>query len=804
MEPDAAIEYLFRLRRFGMKEGFERAERLLEALGDPHEEVDGIQIGGTNGKGSTARMVESCLRRDGYDVGLYTSPHMVDLGERIRINGTKMTQSAMAEFVEEIRPLVDEMVADGDAPTFFETTTVMAFYEFARRDLDYAVLEVGLGGRYDITSLCNADAAAVTSVSLEHTDVLGDDTQEIAWEIGHIIPEDGFCSTGARGDPLGVIREMADDRDASLSVVDKDLGYEPGEIDRRLRQTLSLESSRRRLEDVSLPLAGEHQSRNAAVALGLLDRLGVSDDAVRQGLERADWPGRFEAVEYDPVVVLESAHNPAGAEAAVETLEEAKETLEYESLDVVFGVMSDKDLRRTVSEIAEAEPRRVYACEPSTSRSEDASVVAEVFDEAGVESQVHRDVREAVRQAVDSAGDDDAVLVTGSIFTVGEARTLWKTNTASRVFDSVEDADGVIRDISEARDAVHPSVLLRETTPNEERALRQTASDSDAEVSPSHSSVSSPSSGAQTRSQTYTDLRLTASVSEYDKITQDDRTLGYLRHRLSPALEDRGEDDSETKVMGILNVTPDSFYDGGRYAAREDAVERAYEIVKEGADIIDVGGESTRPGAEPVPPEEEADRVVPVIDEIDVDVPISVDTRHPEVARRAVEAGAEIVNDVTGLDDPGMRQVVAETGCRVVVMDSVNVPVDPGTKPEYDDVVYDVIDRLSEKVIQARRSGIDDEQIILDPGIGFGKGKEGDAEVLARTDEFASLGYPVLIGCSRKSFLRGVTDLPKEERLEASLAANVVASLRGADILRVHDVKETVRAVEVADALDTR
>ncbi len=256
-----------------------------------------------------------------------------------------------------------------------------------------------------------------------------------------------------------------------------------------------------------------------------------------------------------------------------------------------------------------------------------------------------------------------------------------------------------------------------------------------------------------------------------------------------------------TMVMGVLNVTPDSFYDGGRYDDVEDAVARAEQMVEAGADIIDIGGESTRPGGDPLPVEEELDRVIPVLERLDLDVPVSIDTRKPAVAEAALDAGAEIVNDVTGLADEEMRALVAESGSDVVIMDSVNIPVDPDAETPYDDVVSDVKDRLQQQVGRAKEDGISDSQIIIDPGFGFGKGYDGDRALLQDIDAFTELGYPVMLGCSRKSFFGHEFDLAKEDRLEVSVAANVLAAYRGVDIVRVHDVQETVRALQVADML---
>jgi dihydropteroate synthase len=254
--------------------------------------------------------------------------------------------------------------------------------------------------------------------------------------------------------------------------------------------------------------------------------------------------------------------------------------------------------------------------------------------------------------------------------------------------------------------------------------------------------------------------------------------------------------------MGILNVTPDSFHDGGEYDAVEAAVARAEQLVADGADILDVGGESTRPGAAAVPVEEELDRVVPVVERLaDLDVLVSIDTRKAAVARAALDAGADILNDVSGLEDPEMRLVAAEYDVPVVVMHSIETPVDPSTEVEYDDVVEDTIDALVERVLLAEKAGLDRSQIIVDPGLGFGKTRRENFELLGRLDEFHALGCPVLVGHSHKSMF-DLLGYDADDRLHATVGASAVAAERGADIVRVHDVAENVAAVRAAEAAD--
>jgi len=257
-------------------------------------------------------------------------------------------------------------------------------------------------------------------------------------------------------------------------------------------------------------------------------------------------------------------------------------------------------------------------------------------------------------------------------------------------------------------------------------------------------------------------------------------------------------------IVGVLNVTPDSFSDGGLYLRTEDAVRRAEEMAQEGADIIDIGGESSRPGAEPVPLEEELRRVIPVVREVArrLSVPISVDTYKAEVARRALEEGASIVNDISALRfDPDMAEVVARGRAPVVLMHMKGTPRDMQRNPYYEDVLGEVEGFLRERKEAAVGMGIPEENIILDPGIGFGKRVQDNLQLLKNLDRLVALGSPVLVGTSRKSFIGAVLDLPVEGRLEGTLATLVLAVAKGAKILRVHDVRPAVRVVRMAEAV---
>jgi dihydropteroate synthase len=257
-----------------------------------------------------------------------------------------------------------------------------------------------------------------------------------------------------------------------------------------------------------------------------------------------------------------------------------------------------------------------------------------------------------------------------------------------------------------------------------------------------------------------------------------------------------------THVMGILNITPDSFYDGGRYFRTEEAVEHALRLETEGADLIDIGGESTRPGAEEIDPEREMDRILPVIEALRnrVRIPLSVDTRKARVADAALNAGAALINDVSGLAfDPAMAEVAARYQAPVVLMHMRGTPKDMQNQTDYGDLVGEVYRFFAERIRFAEHHGIQRGKIVLDPGIGFAKKWEDNFVLLSHLHRFRQLGLGILVGVSRKAFIGKTLDLRESERLTGTVAAITAAVLYGAHIVRVHDVREAVEAVRIAD-----
>jgi dihydropteroate synthase len=260
---------------------------------------------------------------------------------------------------------------------------------------------------------------------------------------------------------------------------------------------------------------------------------------------------------------------------------------------------------------------------------------------------------------------------------------------------------------------------------------------------------------------------------------------------------------ARTLVMGVVNITPDSFSDGGRFFAPEAAVAQARELLAAGADLLDLGAESTRPGAAPIAPAEQLRRLEPVLTALAAEpgTCLSVDTASAEVASRALELGAHAVNDVTALGDPAMAEAVARQGAGLALMHMRGSPATMQQDPRYEDVAREVREHLAGRLEAARRGGVAAECVALDPGIGFGKTVRHNFELLARIEELGSLGRPVMVGVSRKSFLGITLDLPVDQRVEGGLAAAALAVFLGARIVRTHDVAPTVRAVRIADEL---
>jgi len=409
------LGYLYSFEKFGVRLGLETINALLDPLGQPHKKFKSILVAGTNGKGSTCAMLGEILKEAGLKVGVYTSPEVVDLRERIAVDGEMITKGQLSALMAELKPAVEMLTTP---PTFFDALTALAFMHFERAGIDIAVLEVGMGGRLDATNVVEPLVSVITNVGMDHTGFLGSTVREIAGEKAGIIKEGGTVVTAAEGEALSVIKEVCRKKHARLVKVGEDVTYRP--IGQNLRgQDFEVEGKASRYSGLCIPLLGEHQLRNAATAIAAVEALGergiaLDEGAIRRGLKKARLPGRLEVVRKEPLVLLDGAHNVEGARALRRA---AEELLAGRKITLIIGILEDKDIEGMAGELAPM-AAHVIATKPDVERASDPERTAAAFREEGKEVEVIEEVPEALQKA----GKKEVLLITGSLFTVAEAR----------------------------------------------------------------------------------------------------------------------------------------------------------------------------------------------------------------------------------------------------------------------------------------------------------------------------------------------------------------------------------------------
>ncbi len=415
MTYEKALEYIHGTNRAFCKPGLERIEHLCEGLGHPERGMKFVHVGGTNGKGSFCSMLDSVLRAAGYKVGLYTSPYIVEFGERIRVNGENIPGDTLAEITERVKHIADAMA---DKPTEFELITAIAFEYFRQEGVDVVVLEVGLGGRLDSTNIIRDPLVSViTGIALDHTAILGDTIEKIATEKAGIIKDGAPVLYGGEDDVAReVIHATAEARGSEYTDVD----YSHLEI---WNATLEgTELNYREHSGIKISLLGAYQPRNAAVvleAVGILRARGmeISEDAVRRGLSEARWPARFEVISREPLVIFDGAHNPQGIDGAVESI---KRYFGDNKVYALSGVLRDKDYERIATALATV-TSRAFTITPDNPRALSAEEYAEVLRARGVDATPAGSIDEAVRAAVAAAKQNGVPLVClGSLYTYGD------------------------------------------------------------------------------------------------------------------------------------------------------------------------------------------------------------------------------------------------------------------------------------------------------------------------------------------------------------------------------------------------
>ena len=413
-----SLDYLYGLEKFGMIFGLTQVERILKAIGDPHREVQAIHIGGTNGKGSTAAMMASILQKEGYRVGLYTSPHLIRFTERIKVNGKEIEEGEVATLARWMKERIEKA---GIAPpfTFFDFTTAMALDYFRQRMVDLAVLEVGLGGRLDSTNVVDPLLSVITNISKDHEAYLGKSILKIAGEKAGIIKKGRPLITAAtQPQVIRLFSKICREKGSRYFRVGKEFRYlstRDGDF--------HYEGLHRKLWGLRLNLRGFHQIINATTALGsleVLEDLGypISADSMVEGLREVDWPGRLEMVASSPKVVLDGAHNPAGALVLKESL--GKE-FQYNHLNLLIGVMKDKDIESILRLLAPLADH-IILTQPNNDRAAPPALLKKALGENGKRAEIIEDLKEAVERGLSITGEEDLLCITGSLYVVGEAR----------------------------------------------------------------------------------------------------------------------------------------------------------------------------------------------------------------------------------------------------------------------------------------------------------------------------------------------------------------------------------------------
>lgn len=425
MEYDDVITALEGIERFGIHFGLAAISTLLERLGNPHLAYRTVHVGGTNGKGSVTAMCESILLKAGYKVGRYTSPHLTEFTERVVVNGTEISKEEVVEYFLKVTEVVEKLKNEHLFISYFEFITAMAFLYFKDKGVDFAVVEVGMGGRLDATNVIMPEVAIITNIGLEHTHILGSDLLTIAAEKAGIIKSGIPVVTAERNLKVKeLFRKYCHEKNTALTDSSEfrvsaamDDGFQEITIQTQKDNYLA-----------RLTLLGTYQSYNAAAAIAAMEALQqrgfrISKEAIISGLESAVWPGRLEIMGKSPLVVLDCGHNPPALAELVASLSQFK----YRRLILVFGVSSDKDYGTMVEMIAPL-AHDVIVTRTSYYRGLDTAALVTAFAKAreGLPVQAVDDVVEATKKAVGMASPEDLVLVTGSIFVVGEARTVWK------------------------------------------------------------------------------------------------------------------------------------------------------------------------------------------------------------------------------------------------------------------------------------------------------------------------------------------------------------------------------------------
>lgn len=418
MNFEDCINWLYSFEKFGIKLGLERITFICNKLGNPQNNYKIIHVGGTNGKGSVCKFLESILVKSGYNVGVYTSPHLQRFSERFVVNSEEISESELIYLIEKVKPIVEDMVKNNNIPTFFEIVTAIAFQFFKDKKVDFAIIEVGLGGRFDATNIVNPIVTIITNVTLDHQDRLGNKIEDIAFEKVGIIKQDVPVITAASGTALDVIKKISKGKNSDITIVERDSWKK---IKGSANWQELLISCPIKEYKISTSMFGRYQGENIAIALSTVESLQINgvyipDKSIYAGLEKIINPGRMEIVNFEPIILLDGAHNVAGMTSLRESIEEG---LIFNKFILIIGILKDKKIKEILDvintiadEIIITKSHNKRACDPSILKNIIHDKEAIIIDE----------IPKAVNHAKSIASNKDLICITGSIFTVGEAR----------------------------------------------------------------------------------------------------------------------------------------------------------------------------------------------------------------------------------------------------------------------------------------------------------------------------------------------------------------------------------------------
>ncbi len=413
------IEWLQQFKPYGIKLGLDRIKYIVDKLGNPERRYRNIHVAGTNGKGTVCRLLSNILLEDGYHVGLYTSPHLYDIRERFIVDNKIIEEEKLLEVISIVKPVVDKLIQKKIYPTYFEVTTAIAFQYFSMEDVDIAVIEVGMGGRFDATNIMTPMVSIITNISLDHQQFLGETIEEIAFEKAGVIKNGIPVITAADKKALKIIEKTVIEKNSPLRYIKKD-------YIRRISKNIDRQIFHIELErdyTIETSLLGSQQGENIAIVLAAIEELRkqglkISDESIKNGIKKTNTPGRMELISRKPLILLDGAHNIAG----IKVLKENLMDFNYDRLILVFGVLKDKnysDMIDIISENADI----IILTQPDTSRASPVNSIIKLIDETK-KVYVTTKVRDAVDQALKVVGKKDMICITGSLYTVGEAREI--------------------------------------------------------------------------------------------------------------------------------------------------------------------------------------------------------------------------------------------------------------------------------------------------------------------------------------------------------------------------------------------